>query len=80
MRGFEAAPARCGPGRGRGRRERRAPRRCLVDTLQRGVQWEGGAVDWSSTMQQTSIYHHTNHHTLFPLHPPLRNVDVLLLF
>ena len=35
----------------------------------RGVQWIGVVL-----YSKTSIQHHTNHYTLFPLHPPLMNL------
>ena len=36
----------------------------------RGVQWTGVAL-----YNKSSIRHHINHYTLFPLHPPLMNPD-----
>ena len=40
-----------------------------------GVQWEGGAVDGGSIIQSNSLSYNVNHYTLFPLHPPLMNLD-----
>ena len=36
----------------------------------RGVQWMGVVL-----CNTTRIKHHINHYTLFPLHPPLMNLD-----
>ena len=41
----------------------------------RGGAVGGGAVDGGSTIQQTSIYYHINHYTLFPLHPLFMNLE-----
>ena len=38
----------------------------------RGVRWMGVVL-----YNPTSIFHHINHYTLFPLHPPLLNLDRL---